>query len=229
MDARVRFWAAVGIAGQVLFVVSVVIAGLWQGDRYRVVEHTMSDMYAEGAPRGLLTALLIALCGAATMAFALGAVRPTFRPAGRYGAASTLLLMLSITALGDLLAPFEREGCRLADPGCSSSDQMTAGGIADVVLSAIGIVAMIAFLFVSAAAMRRTPGWQEWVRPTRWVGVGFVVLLVGYLVADAVDLGGLVQRLLAFFTTGFLAALGWGIRRAAAPAPSQGTAALAGP
>ena len=217
-----------GIAGQVLFVLSFLVAGLWQGERYSVLEHTISDMYADGAPHGLLLALLIAVSGAATIAFALGAWHPTFRSAGRYGTASTALLVLSITARGDLLAPFEREGCRLADPGCSASDQMTAGGIADAVLSTIGILAMLAFLLVAAAAMRRTHGWETWARPTRWVAVGFVVLLVAYLAAESISLGGLVQRALATYTVGFVAVVAVRILRAE-PVSSPDTGTLAHP
>ena len=217
-----------GIAGQVLFVLSFLVAGLWQGDRYSVLEHTISDMYADGAPHGLLLALLIAVSGAATIAFALGAWHPTFRSTGRYGTASTVLLVLSIPALGDLLAPLEREGCRLADPGCSVSDQMTTGGVADVVLSSVGISAMIAFLLVAATAMRRAHGWGRWATPTRWVAVGFVVLLLAYLAADSIELGGLVQRALATYTVMFVFVAGLRILRAE-PASSLGTGSLASP
>jgi len=136
--------------------------------------------------------------------------------------------VVSIPALGDLLAPFEREGCPLADPGCSVSDQMTPGGVADVVFSSIGIFAMIAFLLVAAAAMRRAHGWERWARPTRWVAVGFVVLLVAYLAADAIELGGLVQRALATYTVGFVGVVGLRILRAE-PASSPGTGTLARP
>jgi hypothetical protein len=47
-----------------------------------------------------------------------------------------VLLALSVYGVGDLLSPFEREACRLADPGCTASDQAAnAGGILDSLIT----------------------------------------------------------------------------------------------
>lgn len=63
------------------------------------------------------------------------------RPAGGRAAVGSILLGVSIYGLGDALTPFERETCRLADPGCTGADQLSnAGGVLDAVLSLVGLV-----------------------------------------------------------------------------------------
>jgi Protein of unknown function (DUF998) len=212
IEDRVRIWAWAGFAAQVLFVASWLIAGAWQGSRYSVLKHTISDMYAVTAPGGLFLVVVLTLCGLATVLFAVLAVWPVLR-----GAAATvgvILLALSIFGVGDLFSPFEREACRLADPGCTGADQMAnLGGKLDSALSTIGIFLFLAAPFVLAAAMKRTPGWHRWAWPARWVGIGFAVLIVVFVVADAVDLGGLLERLLAAYGSAAIAALALGIAR----------------
>jgi len=214
MANRVRTWAWAGFAAQVVFVVSWLVAAAWQGDGYRVLAHTISDMYAVTAPRGLFLVVVLTLCGLATVGFALLSVRPVLRPAGRTATIGAVLLALSIYGLGDLLSPFEREACRLADPGCTGAAQSAnAGGVLDAALSTTGILLFVAAAFVLAAAMRRTPGWRGWSRWARWVGVGFVVLLVLFVVADPAGLGGLLERLLAAFGAAAIGALAVRIAR----------------
>ena len=194
----VRTWAWAGFAAQVVFVASWLVAAAWQGDGYRVLAHTISDMYAVTAPGGLFLVVVLTLCGLATVLFALLSVRPVLQPAGRTATIGAVLLALSIYGLGDLFSPFEREACRLADPGCTDAGQSAnAGGALDAALSTIGILLFVAAAFVLAAAMRRTPGWQDWSRAARWVGVGFAGLLVLYIVAEPAGLGGLLERRLA--------------------------------
>src|SRR4051794_26207257 len=120
---RVRRWAWAGFAAQVAFVASWLLAAAWQGDGYSVTAHTISDMYAVTAPGGLILVVVLTLCGLATALFALLSVRPVLRPGGRSATIGAVLLALSIYGLGDLLSPFEREACRLADPGCTPEDQ----------------------------------------------------------------------------------------------------------
>ncbi len=42
--ARVRLWALVALVAQVAFVASWLIAASWQGPRYSVLAHSISDM-----------------------------------------------------------------------------------------------------------------------------------------------------------------------------------------
>ena len=222
---RVRVWGWAGFVAQVAFVASWLLAAAWQGKRYDPLAHTISDMYAVTAPGGLFLVVVLTLCGLATALFALLAVRPVLRPGGRRATVGAILLALSIYGLGDLLSPFEREACRLADPGCASADQSAnLGGKLDSGLSTIGIFLFLAAVFVLASAMRRTPGWSGWVWPARWAGIVFAVLLVVLVAVEGADLGGLLERLLAAFGSFAIAALAWRIARqpgAGRPTPAE--------
>jgi hypothetical protein len=214
IENRVRTWAWAGSAAQVAFVGSWLVAAGRQGDDYHVLAHTISDMYAVTAPGGLFLVVVLTLSGLATMLFAMLSVRPVLRPGGRAATVGAVLLALSIYGVGDLLSPFEREACRLADPSCTGADQVsTVGGRLDSAISTVGIMLFVAAAFVLAAAMKRTPGWQHWASRARWVGIGFAVLLVVFVAAQAADLGGLLERLLAAFGSAAIAVLALRIAR----------------
>ena len=80
-EAGVRGWALGALVAQVAFVSSWLIAASWQGPRYSVLAHSISDMYAVGAPNGAFLVVVISLCGAATILFAWLSLRPSLRPA----------------------------------------------------------------------------------------------------------------------------------------------------
>jgi hypothetical protein len=208
MSGMVRPLAWSALAAQVVFVASWLIAGLWQGSGYSALSQTISDMYAVTAPRGMFLVVVITLCGLATVLFALFSLWPVLRPAGWTAAVGSVLLALSIYGLGDLLTPFEREACRIADSGCSPKDQLAnSGGTLDAILSTLGIFLFIAAAFFLAAAMKRTPGWQDWARPARWVGVIFFLVLVVLAVSGGAGLDGLMERVLATFGAAAIAAV----------------------
>jgi hypothetical protein len=160
--AAVRRWALVGLVAQVAFLASWLIAAFWQGPHYSSLEHSISDMYAVGAPYGAFLVVVFTLCGAATILFAWLSLRPALRPAGWTATVGSVLLALSIYGLGDLLSPLEREGCRLADRGCSAAAQFAnSGGKLDALLSTLGVVLFVMAGFFLASAMRRLPGWRR--------------------------------------------------------------------
>jgi hypothetical protein len=216
-SAVVRRAAQLGLIGQVVFVLSFLVAGLWQGPRYSFLAHVMSDMYAETAPGGWFLVVMFTFCGVATVLFAALAVWPTLRPSKWWGAAAAIVLGLSIYGLGDVLSPFEREACRLADPGCTATSQLAnAGGNLDNTLSFPGILLFLVAVFLIASAMKRTPGWKSWVWPIRWAGGAFFVVLVLDTVAYGLQwhLDGLMERLLATTGCAILGAFAWGIQAA---------------
>ena len=210
-----------GLGAQVLLVVSWVAAGFWQGPRYSVISDSISDLYADTAPAGLLLAIVIGLCGLATILFAWLSVWPSLRGAGARAAIGSALLGVSIYGLGDLLAPFARVACRIADQGCSPEDQLaTFGGLLDVISSIPGILFFIAAVFVLAAAMAPLPEWRELAGQTRRLGMAFIVLLVATVLAAAIDATGLATRLLAISGAAGIAGLAWRIA-AGGPRPSS--------
>ena len=209
-------WAWVGLGAQVLLVVSWIVAGFWQGPHYSVMSDSISDMYAVTPPAGLLLAIVIGLCGLATILFAWLSVWPSLRGAGRLAAIGSALLGVSIYGLGDLLAPVARVACRIADQGCSPSDQLaTFGGMLDAISSIPGIFLFIGAVFVLAAAMARTPGWRDVAGPSRRLGIVFIVLLVATVVAAAIDATGLGTRVFAITGAAGISGLAWRIARSA--------------
>lgn len=200
---RIVAWA--GLVAQALFVAAWLVAAAWQGPDYSPVAHTISDMYAVTAPHGWFLVVVITVCGVATILYALLALWPSLAEAGWTAMAGCVLLALSIYGIGDALTPIERQACRSADPGCLDK-AANFGGQADAVLSTIGILLFVAAMFFLAAAMRRTPRWANWAWPVRWVGFGFLALLVLLAVADSGNFGGLVERLLAAFGAAAIAA-----------------------
>lgn len=204
--------AQLTVVAQIAFVLSWLIAGLWQEGRYNALSQSISDMYAVTAPGGIFLVIVITVCGLGTVLFAALSVWPTLRRAGWPAAVGSVLLGLSIYGLGDLLTPFEREACRIADAGCSPTAQLAnTGGRLDAVLSTVGIVVFAASTFFLATAIRRTPGWQDWAWPARWVGIAFIGLLAFDVATSSLGFGGLVERLLAAFGAGAIGAFAFRI------------------
>jgi hypothetical protein len=211
-ESLVRRVAQLALAAQIGFVLSWLIAGLWQGPRYNALSQSISDMYAVTAPGGMFLVVVLTLCGLATAMFAALSVWPTLRRAGWPATVGSVLLGLSIYGLGDLLTPFERLACRIADSGCSPAAQVAnAGGMLDATLSIIGILLFAAAAFILASAMRRTPGWQDWPWPARFVGIAFILILVVDVATSSLGFGGLVERLLAAFGAAAIGAFAWRI------------------
>ncbi len=90
--ARVRRWSAAVVAASVVFVAAWLLAAAWQGPRYSVTAHSISDMYADGAPGAAFLVVVITLCGAVVLGFAWRALWPSLRRAGRPAAAGVALL-----------------------------------------------------------------------------------------------------------------------------------------
>lgn len=222
--AGVRRWAWLGLAAQVAFVAGFLLARTWQGPRYSPLAHSISDMYAVTAPFGAFLVVLLVLCGAATIGFALVSVRTSMRSGGWTATAGSVLLALSIVGLGDLLSPFERLACRIADPGCTVTSQLSAtGGKLDNAISSIGLLVLVLAAFFLAAAMRRTSGWERWAVPARWTGVLIIALAVGSVLTQQAGYSGLFERLVAVAGGAALAVLAVGIlRRTAAASPADG-------
>jgi Protein of unknown function (DUF998) len=215
---QVRTAAWVGLSAQVLLVVIWIAAGFWQGPGYSVQSDSISDLTAVTAPGGLFVALVIALCGLGTILFAWLAVWPSLRGAGARAAIGAGLLGVSILGLHDLLAPFSRVACRIADEGCSPKDQLANfGGQLDLILSIPGIFLFILAVFVLSGAMSLTAEFRDLARPARRIGVAFVLLLFATALGSPLVGFGLMNRVLAISAAAMIAGLAWQIARRASP------------
>ena len=208
----VRRWVLVGLVAQVAFVASWLIAASWQGPHYSSLEHSISDMYAVGAPYGAFLVVVFTLCGAATILFAWLSMRPSLRPAGWTATVGSALLALSIYGLGDLLSPFEREGCRLADRGCSDGRAVRElGWQARRPSQHLGGIAVR----VGGVVPRLGHAAPAWMAPLGLARAGVTVLFVALIVVtglgSAVDLSGLFERLLAATGAAGIALLAVGV------------------
>lgn len=206
--AVARRWAGLGLVAQVAFVATWLVAPFWQGPRYSSLAHTISDLYAVTAPGGAFLVVVLSLCGAATIGFTARSVWTALRPGGRWATAGSILLALSIVGLGDLLSPAERLACRMADAGCTATLQLSnTGGKLDNAISSLGLLVFVGAGFLLAAAMRRTPGWEGWARPTRWTAVAVTAFALVSVLAQQAGYAGLFERLVAVTGAAALAAL----------------------
>lgn len=216
----IRALAVAAVIAQVLFLVTWLIAPFWQGPKYSVLAHSISDMYAFTAPSGLVLVIVFTITGAVTMLFALLAVWRAFRPAGWTGIVGSILLALSIFGLGDLLSPFERLACRIADAGCTPASQLAnAGGTLDTLLSTIGVAVFIAAAMFLSVAMAKITGWRSWAWPTRVVAIAVSALFLANGLLATSGLGGLMERGLALVGALAIAALAIELARGRTPDP----------
>lgn len=220
-----RRWARAGLIAQIAFVVSWLAAATWQGPQYSTTAHSISDMYAMTAPGAAFLIIVFTLCGAATIMFAIRSVQRALRPGGRTATAGSVLLALSVFGLGDLLTATERLACRMADPGCTATQQIAnTGGKLDNILTTGGVLALILAGLLLSFAMRRTAGWRRWAWPTRWAMVVLFCVAFAVPIGSRYNLGGFFERMLALIGAGWIAAVAVGVLRRTREGPETGPA-----
>lgn len=215
MNSGIRRWARLVVVANIVFVLAWVVAAAWQGPHYSLTAHSISDMYANGAPNAWFLLVVFTLSGAATLLYAFGSLWPALRQAGWTGKAGVILLALSPFGFGDLLSFAERENCRLADPGCTANLQFANfGGLADDTLTTVGSWGLILSGIFLAIAMRRVPEWRSRWLPTVLVTVLIVVLIGIDGAAVPAGYGGLAERAYAFAGAAWITVLAiWSLRR----------------
>ncbi|MFD2417675.1 DUF998 domain-containing protein [Amycolatopsis pigmentata] len=218
-----RRWARFAVVANVIFSLCWLLAAVWQGPAYSSVAHTISDMYAVGAPGAAFLIVFFTLCGAVVMWFAYRSLWPSLREAGWPAKVGVILVAVSIFGLGDLLSLFEQEGCRLADAGCTTELQTANfGGATDATLSTLGVFALMIGGFFLYMAMNRLPEWKSWARPALYVTIAFLVIFLLDGVLGGAGVGGLLERAIALSGAAALSALAIGVlrrtKKAAVPA-----------
>jgi hypothetical protein len=100
----------------------------------------------------------------------------------------------------------------LRPAGCTAAAQTAnVGGLLDAVLSTAGMAFFVAAGFFLAQAMQRTPGWEGWARPARWVSITLSVLFSATGLAAGRD--GLFDHWLAVVGAAAIAVLALGVLR----------------
>jgi hypothetical protein len=181
-----------GIVAEVVFVVTVLVAELWQGSGYRWVRDDVSEMGAVTAPHAWWFLVPQAVAGILTISFALFGLLPALRPAGRAGVIAAVFSAGS--AVQDLSDAAFRLDCRAAD-GCDSA-QTTASwhGQLHEAFGLVCILLLIGAMFMAARAFKRLPAWSRWAGPTRLVGCLVVAGLLGVALPATESVHGLLQR-----------------------------------
>lgn len=214
MNPGVRRWARLAVIANIVFVAAWLLAAAWQGSTYSVAAHTISDMYAAGAPGAWFLILTFTLCGASVLLFTFRSLWPTLRAAGWPARVGVILLGLSIFGLGDLLSVFEQEGCRLADAGCTPDAQLaTFGGTADATLSTIGAFALPLAGVLLAVAMKRLPEWRSRTLPTYVAAIALLLLLLLDGILGGAGMGGIGERLFALGGAAWITVLALAVLR----------------
>lgn len=201
-------WAAkTGIWAQIVLIVSFAVFGLVQGPHYSWLAHSISDMYADKAPLGSLLVAVITVCGAMTLMFVVFSLWPSVKRAGLSAKLATVLLGLSIFGVGDLLSPFERLGCRLADAGCTDSLQTaTTGGRNDMILSGIGVFLLMIGVITLGYSISKLKEFKQ-VSKLLIYGGYLLILVIVIMGMAPVTIYGLMERLVALLGAVLLALL----------------------
>ncbi|GAA1117395.1 hypothetical protein GCM10009630_13870 [Kribbella jejuensis] len=202
--------AAAAVAAQPLFVAGWAILGALEGHGYDAGRHDISDLTALTAHHATLARLGTGLPGAATIAFALLALRPALRTQDGRGSIGPWLLALSLPGWDGLSDAFFRLDCRAADAGCSPADAFGSWHAKVHLLSfVIAALATIAAPFVLSRRMRQVDGWQDLARPTRIAGFAVIALLLITGVTSGTAIQGWTQRGAAALVSSGVALLAW--------------------
>lgn len=216
IGVRVAWLAWGGIAAQVLFVLGILVLGAVEGRGYSAGRHDISDLGALTARHPDAMRAVEGTAGVLTVAFAIGALRPTLSVDGGGEPVGAWLVALSLLATDELGDVFFRLDCRAADAGCSMARATTsASGKAHVAVFVLAAIASIAAPFALAHRMEALRAWRTCARPTRVFGAGFVVGLAVALLASGTGLQGWTQRALILYSCSGLVLLAAAVLRRA--------------
>ena len=188
----------VGVTAQVVFTAGWAVTESWQGRGYNPVNDTISDMQASTAPHVWFPIASFALAAIATFAFAVFGLRPALAGAGTRARYAPWMLACSALALGN---SFPLIPCRLSDPGCTPSFQLSSpGGLTDAIVSGLAFFVLVITPFPLWRRLATLPGWQR-LRPVLLAAtvigpILFVLLGISSSQASMPALG-LIERALA--------------------------------
>jgi hypothetical protein len=205
---RATWWAAAGLAAQVIFTLGWLLADRWQGPGYSPIRYTISDETALGAPHAWFLITCQLLAGAGTIGFALFGLRPALAPAGPTARYAPWLLATGALAY---LVIWPRLPCRLADAGCTVHQHLAStGGLTDAIGSGLLIGVLVMTPFPLWRRLRELPPWQR-ARPVmtaaRLLGPVLVIAAAAQGPYAPGPQEGLLERALALLTATWICTL----------------------
>lgn len=183
------------VAGQVVFTLGWLVAGLLEGHGYSVVDDEISDLAALTAHVAPVMLVGQAIGGIATMLFGIFAFRRFLR--GTRGATlASVLVAMSALGLDNVSDALLRLDCRAAD-GCSPQEKTASWH--GMIHAAVGITVLVLVIaaFVVARVLRRNLQWADLARPSLLFGVFMLLSLIAGIALTDRPGAGLAQRALA--------------------------------
>ncbi|HWD79147.1 MAG TPA: DUF998 domain-containing protein [Kribbella sp.] len=205
--------SAAAIAAQGVFVAGWAILGAIEGNGYDAGRHDISDLAALTAQHATWARVSLGLSGGLTIAFALLALRPSLRLAGRESIGAWLLA-LSLPGWDGLSDAFFRLDCRAADAGCTSAAAFGSWHAKIHLISfVIAALATVVAPFLLSRRMRALPDWQDLSGPTRVAGFVVIALLAVTALTTGTAVQGWTQRAAAVLVCCGVALLAWRVLR----------------
>ena len=208
-EARLtKLLALGGIAGPIVFVAVVIVAGTLYAD-YSHVSQAISELGGEGSEVAWLQNTNFIVLGLLVLAFATALARAT----GGWLPGPALVTVFGLSsAIANGLLP--------CDLGCAGS---TTVGLLHNITGLTGFVAAIAGMLVLARRWRHDPRWAGHARFSRVAAYVAIVGLVAFIATKATEaegIDGLAQRVFVLALLGWMLVTGIRLREAPTPAAS---------
>jgi hypothetical protein len=193
----VRRWLAWGaIAAQVVFTGGWLLGDALQDAPYAAARDPISDLGALTAQHAWVILTAQGVAGLLTIAFAIGALRPSLAVAGRRAAVGPWLVAGSVLGLDNLSDAFFRLDCRAADPGCATLSIASWHAEIHDAVAVVSVALAVLAPFALARRMRQAAAWRDRAWAALAFGVLFGALVAGYLVLAGAGGEGYAQRAL---------------------------------
>jgi hypothetical protein len=178
VGARWLAWAA--IVAQVVFTGGWLLGDALQAAPYSPARDPISDLGALTAQHAWVILTAQGIAGALTIAFAVGALRPSMAVTGHRAALGPWLVAGSVLGLDNLSDAFFRLDCRAADPGCATVAIASWHAEIHDVAAVVGVLLAVAAPFALAHRMRLVAAWRDRARAALAFGVVFALFAAGY-------------------------------------------------
>jgi len=188
--AMVRWLAAAGVIGTVLFFALILIIGATR-ESYSLLSDEISQLSASGVAGAWAQTANFIIFGLIVVGLAVGLHLGITDGEGSVIGPILIGLFGGLAAFGNGVFPTDQYGAPETTIGDLHS--LTAG---------IGFVAVLVAMFVLPRRLRQDPEWSDLAGISRWMGVGATALMVLYLFASEVEgfldgYVGLIQRIFA--------------------------------